>query len=97
MNPLFAVTPNGNAQHFVTWELRRLAQVDDPRLLWFLLGVGALLIVASVIWLYRRESDTMSPWLRILFPALRISAWLGARPSSLDDIFGIDIMPFRSP
>ncbi|QEG35578.1 vWA domain-containing protein [Bythopirellula goksoeyrii] len=78
MNPLLAVTPNGNAQHFVTWELRRLAQVDDPRLLWFLLGVGALLIVACVIWLYRRESDTMSPWLRILFPALRISAWLGA-------------------
>ncbi|TWU27244.1 vWA domain-containing protein [Bythopirellula polymerisocia] len=66
------------AREFVTWNLRRVDQFDDPRLLWFLLAVGVLLIIACVTWLYRRESVSLSPWLRVLFPVLRITAWLGA-------------------
>ncbi len=81
LQPLFAVVSEESsetARQFVTWELGRLAQFDDPRLLWVLLGVGVLLILAGVTWLYRRESASLPPWLRVLFPALRITAWLGA-------------------
>ena len=65
-------------REFVTWDLRRVAQFDDPRLLWMLLGGGILIIAACVIWLYRRERTSLPVWARLLFPVLRITAWLGA-------------------
>ncbi len=78
LNLLLASTSGENTREIVTWELRRLAQFDDPRLFWFLIVICVLLLVTCVTWLYRRESAQLPTGLRVLFPALRIIAWLGA-------------------
>ena len=77
--PLAAVTETGGAvRELVSFEFRRLAQFDDLRMLWTLLAVLAVLAGTFIVWLYRRESLSLSPALRFAFPSLRIIAWTGA-------------------
>lgn len=76
--PLVAATPNDGVRELVSYEFRRLAQFDDPRILWGLLIVLALLVICYVVWVYRRDTTALSPALKVLFPTLRILAWLGA-------------------
>lgn len=77
--PLAATLPDGgDAREIVSYEFRRLAQFEDPRFLWGLLIVLGLLVVGYVVWLYRRDSVTLSPALRFVLPCLRIAAWIGA-------------------
>ena len=68
----------GDAHKLVSYEFSRLAQFDDPRILWGLLTVVGLLAVAYIVWVYRRDSSTLPPVLKFIFPALRIIAWIGA-------------------
>jgi hypothetical protein len=76
--PTFAAAADGNTRELVTLEFQRLARFDDPRLLWGLLIVVGVLAVVYIAWLYRKESAALPPALRILFPCLRIVAWMGA-------------------
>ncbi len=80
INLLFAAASDATSapRELVTYEFRRLAQFDDPRLFWILLGVFAVLIGVYIVWLYRRESSLLPPPLRLVFPVLRILAWTGA-------------------
>ncbi len=80
INLLFAAASDATAptRELVTYEFRRLTQFDDPRIFWAMLTVLAVLIAAYIVWLYRRESLTLSPALRLVFPVLRIVAWTGA-------------------
>ncbi len=76
----FAATDGstGEVRELVALEFRRLAQFDDPRILWVLLIAVAALASLFVVWLYRRERSSLSPVLRLLFPCLRLVAWAGA-------------------
>jgi hypothetical protein len=71
-------TETGEARKLVSYEFGRLAQFDDPRLVWGLLIVAGLLALAYIVWIYRRDSSTLSPVLKVVFPTLRIIAWVGA-------------------
>ena len=76
--PIAAASSDGDVRELVSYEFRRLAQFDDPRILWALLIAAGVLAVGYVVWLYRRDSKALSPALRLLFPCLRIAAWIGA-------------------
>jgi hypothetical protein len=73
-----ATSEAGEAQKLVSYELSRLAQFDDPRIVWGLLILGGLLAVAYIVWVYRRDSSALSPLLKVVFPTLRLIAWIGA-------------------
>jgi hypothetical protein len=75
--PLLAATDDAVVREIRALEFRRLAQFDDPRILWMLLAVVAVLMFAYVVWLYRRESTAIPPVLRVVFPCLRMIAWAG--------------------
>jgi hypothetical protein len=75
--PLFAATDDAVVREIRALEFRRLAQFDDPRVLWVLLAVVAVVMFAYVVWLYRRESTAIPPVLRVVFPCLRMIAWAG--------------------
>jgi hypothetical protein len=77
ISPLFAASDTPVVREIRTLEFRRLAQFDDPRLLWALLAVVAVLMLTYVVWLYRRESTAIPPVLRVVFPCLRMIAWIG--------------------
>lgn len=69
---------SGTARKLIHWELSRLAQFDDPRTFWAVLGALGLVTLFYVVWLYRRESVSLSRTAAIVFPLLRLVAWLGA-------------------
>jgi hypothetical protein len=74
-----AVAPvPGDVRELVSYEFRRFAQFDDPRIVWGLLIVGGLLALAYIVWIYRRDSTALSPALKFVFPSLRMIAWIGA-------------------
>lgn len=61
----------GEERELIAYELRRLAEFDDPRLLWLLLGLAVAAILGYVAWIYTRERDALSrPW-RLLLTGLR--------------------------
>lgn len=68
----------GEVRELAAYELRRLGQFDDPRVLWLSLAAVLLLVVSLVIWFYRRESGALAPWMRWVLPGLRLVAMAGA-------------------
>jgi len=64
----------GQVRELVAYELRRLAQFDDPRVLWVSLGVVFVLLVCFVTWFYHRERDVLRTPLRWTLVALRLIA-----------------------
>ena len=74
-----AILPSdGSAREQVVYELRRLAQFDDPRVFWGSLAAIVFLFVIYVLFVYRKEYSPL-PWLfRGLLPCLRIIAVAGA-------------------
>lgn len=62
----------------VNYEWQRLSQFDEPRQLWLLVAGLAVLATIYVVWLYRRERESLSPRLRWMLPGLRLLAIAGA-------------------
>ncbi len=58
----------------VVYELSRLTQFDDPRTVWMVLAVAAVLLVGYVSWLYHRERDALRGPLQWLLTGLRLTA-----------------------
>jgi len=73
---LFAQASPGGGQvrELVAYELRRLAQFDDPRIVWTVIGVALLLLVCFVGWFYHRERDALRGPIRWLLASLRVIA-----------------------
>ena len=72
-----ASTDSGQVREMVVYELRRLADFDDPRVLWMVVGTTSLLLTFAAGWLYRRERDALGRPMRWLLTGLRVTA-LGA-------------------
>ncbi len=77
MLPASAEEGSQQVRELVVYELKRLSQFDDPRLLW--VGGGAVLValIAYVVWVYRREFAATSSLLRWVLPGLRMLAVAG--------------------
>jgi len=73
---LLAQTTSGVEQvrELVVYEWGRLAQFDDPRVLWIALGVAFALLACFVAWFYYRERDTLRGPFRWLLTSLRVVA-----------------------
>lgn len=65
-------------RYLTTYEWSRLSQFEDPRYLWLLVAAVSLLAIVYVSWFYQQERDVLTPWQRILLPALRLVAIAGA-------------------
>ncbi len=79
LDVLLAVTASegGSVRELVTYELRRLAYFDDPRLFWGCLVALLAAVVVYVLALYRREQSPLPLPLRGLLPGLRLVALAG--------------------
>jgi len=75
--PLIAAEVSTGPRSFVSYELQRLAEWDDPRLVWAVLALLSAVAVVGVGWVYRRESAQLPAWLRVVLPLLRLSALAG--------------------
>jgi len=62
----------------VSYDWSRLGQFDEPRNLWLLVAFLAAFALSYVVWFYRRERESLSPFLRWLLPTLRMIAVTGA-------------------
>jgi len=72
---LAQATPSGEpVRELVAYELRRLVEFDDPRILWLLIGVASVILTCFVGWFYHRERDALSRPLRWLLTGLRMIA-----------------------
>ncbi len=69
---------DGTARELVAYELRRLAQFDDPQLFWGILSAVLVAAIFYVLAFYRRELGALPFFLRGLLPGLRLVALAGA-------------------
>jgi len=70
----FAQLAPSDVRELVVYELRRLAQFDDPRLMWTVVGLSLLLLVGWAFWIYHRERDALRGSLRSVLTSLRVIA-----------------------
>ena len=60
----------------IVFEFGRVAEYDDPRLMWIGLGVALIGILGYSIWIYLRERKAVPKLVRICLPLLRCAALL---------------------
>lgn len=65
---------SADTRELVVYDLRRLAQFNDPRTLWITLGVALAMLVLYICWSYRREKDSLRTPTRWFLSALRVVA-----------------------
>ena len=69
---------NGEAvREIVAYELSRLSQFDDPRVLVAIVVAAAVAFVLTILWFYRRERASIPAGFRWLLPMLRLIAVVG--------------------
>ena len=73
-----AAPAEGSVRELVTYDLRRLAQFDNPRAFWGILAGIVVLLLVYVLWFYRREQNPLPLMLKGLLPGLRLLALAGA-------------------
>jgi len=77
LGSLFAQTSSRveEVRQLVVYELGRLANFDDPRVLWITVGGAFVLLACFVAWFYHRERDALRGSWRGLLISLRIVAF----------------------
>ncbi len=70
----------------VSFRWGRLAEFDDPRLLWLAVALAAVAAGVFVGWLYRREREAVPRWALFVLAGLRLIAFAGAIIYFLDPL-----------
>ena len=71
---LLAQTSSDTKQvrELIAYEFGRLAQFDDPRVMWIVVATATALLAGFVVWFYHRERDTLRGPLRGVLTGLRL-------------------------